>query len=146
MSIKALKSKLEKLNQCLEDENNEGNLTALNSTLDVYKKRMLAGLDSNLETLGKYVSYWKKIRDKKGKQTNYKDLFFEGNMYRDIQTGTSGGQLAIGFLTDKSRLIMQGQENFVDSNIRSLSKEEKKILSESINEQRKITIERCLGK
>jgi len=154
MGTKELKNKLKKLNTCLSDESKEGYLTALNTLLFVFKERIKNGYGAAGEDLGVYISYWKKIREGKGKQTQYKDLFFNGDLFRSIQTGTSEGRQAIGFLLDKYRIIMRGQESQLAASkgligesiaIGKISKEEIDILKDEINKQINITIDKCLN-
>lgn len=153
MGTKELKDKLLKLNKCIEDDSREGYLTALNTLLFVFKERIRLGQAAQGESLGVYRSYWKKIRESQGKQTLYKDLFFNGDLFRSIQIGTSQGRQAIGFIVDKYRLIMRGQESQLAESkgmvgesiqIAKISEKEKEILKDEIHNQISITINKCL--
>lgn len=64
------------------------------------------------EVFGSYRSEaYKKRRKDAGRQTDIKDLQFSGHLKTDMQVGVSSGKNVIGFLDDKSKDIVKGQED-----------------------------------
>jgi hypothetical protein len=62
------------------------------------KRRVFVdGKDVNNSNIGKYSLYTKRIRQKKGLQTNYVNLVFEGNLLASFSIKRQGSSYLIGF-------------------------------------------------
>jgi hypothetical protein len=58
-------------------------------------------------------------------QTQYKDLQFFGDLFKNIDVGTSNGNNVIGFLRTIDRLKVQGTEDYIGKDVAALTDEEK---------------------
>lgn len=73
-------------------------------------------------SIGKYRSRsYRKVRAKAGRQTGYKDLEFEGDLRRSIQTGKRRDGAVVGFTNAKSAKIAGYQEDQTGKTIFKLS-------------------------
>ena len=73
------------------------------------------GLNSEGNQIGNYKSKgrWKKKRETKGLQIGYVDLQYDGDFRDSLTTGQSKGQAVLGYTSDLSKKIHDGQtENF----------------------------------
>ena len=64
-------------------------------------------------------------------QTNYKDLQFFGDLFRNIDVGVSNGNNVIGFLRDIDRIKVQGTEDYIGKDVAPLSEEEKGVIDDT---------------
>ena len=87
-------------------------IAALSSLQGLYIQRIFNDRKAtDGSSLGKYLSRSHIAKRKAaGRQTAEKDLEFQGDLRRSIKIGTSNGINVMGFVTDMSRLIAQGQE------------------------------------
>jgi hypothetical protein len=64
-------------------------------------------------------------------QTNYKDLQYFGDLFRNIDVGVSNGNNVIGFLRDIDRLKVEGTEKYIGKDVAPLSEEEKQVIDDT---------------
>jgi len=80
---------------------------------------------SDGSSLGKYLSEsYKKKRKAAGRQTAVKDLEFHGDLRKSIKIGTSSGKNVLGFVTDLSRLVAEGQTRQLEKQVFQASDDE----------------------
>lgn len=78
-------------------------------------------------SIGKYKEgYYKRKREKFGRQTEYVDLEFKGDLRRSIVKGTKNGKIVIGFNNDNSAEIAEGLEERYNTTIFAASEQEAK--------------------
>lgn len=66
---------------------------------------------TDLQSFGSYRSdAYKSKRAAKGRQTNIKDLEFDGTLRRNIVIGKNQGRNVLGFDSERSIIIREGQE------------------------------------
>jgi hypothetical protein len=101
-------------------------IAALSSLQGLYIQRIFNDRKATDGTsLGKYKSISHIIKRKAaGRQTAEKDLEFYGNLRKSIKIGTSGNLNVMGFVTDISRLIAEGQEAQLKKEVFKVSDEE----------------------
>lgn len=68
---------------------------------------------------------YKELRELTGRQSDFVDLNFSGSTQGAIQVGEQGEEVVIGFVDEKSFLIMQGHEERYGKEIISFSQEER---------------------
>ena len=87
------------------------------------------GLDSFRSGKKKKTRYlgggYKELRELTGRQSDFIDLNFSGSTQGAIQVGEQGEEAVIGFVDEKSFLIMQGHEERYGKEIISFSEEER---------------------
>lgn len=75
--------------------------------------------------IGKYRSRsYRKKREKAGRQTGFKDLEFNGDLRRSIQTGKRSTGAVIGFDNGRAKQIAQYQQDQTDKDIFSITDSE----------------------
>lgn len=119
--------KMNNLKRCFDSNKKQIVLPAMKLAEGLLKKRIFnEGKASDGARIGSYsqLSGWRKIRESKGRQVAYKDLFFNGDLQRNITVGTNKGDFVLGFASDKFRKIMEGQEQQTSKDIINLTKEE----------------------
>ena len=119
--------------QCIRDRRALIAVSSMNRLLGSMKIRIFnQGRATDGGLIGPYISAWKNVRAKAGRQTAYKDLEFSSDLRNSIQVGTSSGEVVIGFLVDKSRLIASGQEQQTGKEIFTPTQEEIDLTVESV--------------
>lgn len=94
--------------------------------------------------IGRYVSDWKKIRERAGRQIGFVDLQFDGDLKNGIQVGKEGGNNnTLGFTRTKERLKADGHETYRKKKIFKPTKTERKILVKSIGEEIRTIVAKC---
>lgn len=84
-------------------------LSELNSIIQTRVFSKSQGTD--LQSFGSYRSEsYKSKRAKNGRQTNIKDLEFDGTLRRSIVIGKNQGRNVLGFDSERSIIIREGQE------------------------------------
>lgn len=72
------------------------------------------GEDSNGEAIASYTNMrYKALRQRRGLQINYVDLQFTGELFRSINTGTSGDSAVIGYTNaERARVANHLEERY----------------------------------
>lgn len=109
-------------------------LSAMKRAEGKIKQRVFnRGEATNGTPLGPYKSVQhKKLRRAKGRQTGYKDLQLDGDLFRSFVTGEIDNKAALGFSTNKQRIIAQGQTQQVGKDIFNLSRDEFELIERTI--------------
>lgn len=69
------------------------------------------GQKSDSSPIGNYVSGWKKVREREGRQTGYVDLEFNSDLRASLQSGESEGMPVLGFDSDEQYTKAVGLSN-----------------------------------
>ncbi|CAH1002674.1 hypothetical protein LEM8419_03546 [Neolewinella maritima] len=86
-------------------------LAAASTALGSMKRRIFNEGEAEEGRIGRYRSRsYRKKRQKAGRQVDYKDLEFEGDLRRSIQVGARDDGAVIGFTSVHSRRIAEYQE------------------------------------
>lgn len=90
-----------------------------------YKERLFEnGQATDGSKIGKYVSDWKKDRQRRGRQVAFVDQNDQGDNQRSVQVGKASRKNVIGFINDKERLKAQGAEDYRKKKIYTVSDRE----------------------
>lgn len=147
ITINDLVGRVEDLEKCFKGKNKRDlQFPILKLEEGLMKQRVFnEGEAADGTKLGNYRSKsHAKKRRLRGRQTGYKDLEFEGDLRRSLTVGTNGGDVVLGFSTDKGRLIAAYQESD-----RQTGKEIWSPTDSEINQIKEVVVERiraCLKK
>lgn len=109
----------------LQRASNKAAIAAANTANALMKTRIFNRGGAVNSKIGKYRSRsYRKKRIKAGRQTGYKDLEFDGDLRRPIQTGERSTGAVIGFTNDAARNIAVYQEEQTGKDIFGLAKTE----------------------
>lgn len=105
------RAKLQRLKDVLKEGRAKAELAAI-KTLEADMKRRVFndGKASDGTPLGPYRSRHRLKRQLAGRQVQYKDLEFEGDLRRSLTTGELDGHAVLGFTRDRERIIAEAQQ------------------------------------
>ena len=118
VSIKKLEANIKRSLPAIQELVANSHVVSVQDTLGLMLQRIFnRGEDAMGNPIGKYStnpdgsdSSYIKRRQKKGLQTNYIDLQFEGNLFRSVDVGTSNDVPCIGITNSKSADVSEDLE------------------------------------
>lgn len=144
-TIKEFSGKLNKLAQYFDDQKNQIEVAALSVAESLFEKRIFThGIDANGQQIGAYADgSYKNLRARLGKRTSFKDLYFDGDLFRSISVGRAGHKNALGFTDPDEAQIADYQEEQTGKTVFTLSEEEKSIMQDVLKEEVNRIIKEC---
>lgn len=99
MTLDELNKKLEEVAEDMAKLAVDAPFAVVKNVEGIYLKRIFnRGLDTNGSSIGEYKkASYKKKRDAEGRQTDYVDLQFKGDLFNSIQSGTQDEKAVIFF-------------------------------------------------